>query len=162
MKPGTIIESYQGQFAKVIRVKNGLTHFTAWVKTKALAEQEEVAVNRLNEFGMSQVLKGGKHIAVGDDTAVVEEAKDEKTDGGDVVAVGKMKVGPLRQLAKDLELDTDGTKAELVKRITEAMQAEVDAMVDHTVTEEDLTANPALVEFGVAVGDVVKRPKAAA
>lgn len=81
MKPGTIIESFQGQFAKVIRVKNGLTHFTAWVKTKALAEQEEVAVNRLNEFGLSQVLKGGKNIAVGDDTAAVEEApakKDEK------------------------------------------------------------------------------------
>ena len=78
MKPGTIIESFQGQFAKVIRVKNGLTHFTAWVKTKALAEQEEVAVNRLNEFGLSQVLKGGKNIAVGDDTAAVEEAPAKK------------------------------------------------------------------------------------
>lgn len=81
MKPGSIIESFQGRFAKVIRVKNGLTHFTAWVKTKALAEQEEVAVNRLNEFGLSQVLKTGKNIAVGDDTAAVEESpakKDEK------------------------------------------------------------------------------------
>lgn len=80
MKPGNIIENYQGQFAKVIRVKDGLTHFTAWVKTKALAEQEEVAVNRLNEFGMSQVLKGGKNTAVGDDTADVadEAAKAEE------------------------------------------------------------------------------------
>jgi len=78
MKQGTIIENYQGQFAKVIRLKEGMTHFTAWVKTKALAEVETVAVHRLNEFGLSQVLMKGKNVSVGDSTAKVEAETDTK------------------------------------------------------------------------------------
>ena len=60
MRPGEIVENYQGQFAKVIRhSEGGHTHLSAWVRTPELAEEEKVAVIALNDFGLSQVLKGG-------------------------------------------------------------------------------------------------------
>lgn len=79
-KANDILESEQGKFAKVIKMKESLTYFSAWVKSKALAEKETVAVNRLNEFGLSQVLKKGKNIGVGDATVEVEPAKEEKKE----------------------------------------------------------------------------------
>lgn len=60
MIPGQIIESYQGKFAKVIRLtEGGHTHLSAWVKTPELAEAEAASVSFLNDFGISQVVKGG-------------------------------------------------------------------------------------------------------
>jgi hypothetical protein len=50
------------------------------LRAKTLAKDENVAVNRLNEFGLSQVLKGGKNNAVGNDTASVKEATKKQDD----------------------------------------------------------------------------------
>jgi hypothetical protein len=78
MNPGDIVENYQGAFAKVIRVvpEGGHTHLSAWVKSPELAEQENVSIIALNEFGLSQVLKGGKNV---EGTEVVE-AKAPKAE----------------------------------------------------------------------------------
>lgn len=61
MKAGDIIESYQGKFAKVVKVQEegGLYTLSAWVNTKEQAEGETVGMVALNAFGLSQVVKGG-------------------------------------------------------------------------------------------------------
>ncbi|MBA4306989.1 MAG: hypothetical protein C0429_09670 [Sphingopyxis sp.] len=64
MKEGQIIESYGGKFAKVVRVSEdgGMFSLSAWVSSHAAAEVETVAVLTLNEFGISQVVKGGANV----------------------------------------------------------------------------------------------------
>jgi hypothetical protein len=64
MRPGDIIEHYQGTFAKVIAVgEGGLTWLSAWVRTPELAENETVAVTWLNDYGLNQVMKTGTMVA---------------------------------------------------------------------------------------------------
>lgn len=61
IETGQIVENFQGRFAKVVKVtENGMTHLTAWHHKRNYAEDDTIAVTRLNEFGLSQVLKGGK------------------------------------------------------------------------------------------------------
>lgn len=71
MIAGAILESYQGKFAKVVRVQEegGLYTLSAWVPNKEAAAVETVGVTTLNKFGLSQVLK---------DTSVLEEKKEKK------------------------------------------------------------------------------------
>lgn len=124
MTPGDIVESYQGLFAKVIRVtEGGHTHLSAWVRTRQLAEEEKVAVIALNEYGLSQVLKGGEN------TPSAEALKAETVDAaqggeGDEKPLDKMTVEELKALATSLELPTDGKKADLVARIAEHRAAQ--------------------------------------
>lgn len=64
MKAGQIVESYQGAFAKVVKVSEdgGMISLSAWVRSKEAAEVETVAVVTLNGFGLSQVMKGGTNV----------------------------------------------------------------------------------------------------
>jgi hypothetical protein len=155
MKAGDIVESYQGKFAKVIRIgETGETWLSAWVKTPEQAEFETVAVTWLNDFGLSQVLKGGER---------VEGAEDQASAGGGdgMVAVADMTVDALKAYAVELGLSVTGKKADLVARIEKHLAELVETeMEDHTVTEEDLEANPELVAQGIKVGDVIKVPVA--
>lgn len=57
MKPGDIIENYQGRFAKIIEVKESLYGVSAFVLKRELAEDEKVVDVFLNEFGLAQILK---------------------------------------------------------------------------------------------------------
>lgn len=78
MKPGSIVESYQGLFAKVIRVtEGGHTHLSAWVRTPELAEEETAAVVALNDFGISQVLKGGANTPTAEQVAAEEPVETD-------------------------------------------------------------------------------------
>lgn len=73
IETGQIVENFQGRFAKVVKVtENGMTHLTAWHHKKVYAEDDTIAVTRLNAFGLSQVLKGGENTPTAD--APVEEA----------------------------------------------------------------------------------------
>ncbi len=76
MIEGNIVENYQGKFAKIIRVSDdGLTHLSAWVNTRELADVETTSVSFLNDFGLSQVLKdGGNVTAEPTNTVIVPEA----------------------------------------------------------------------------------------
>ncbi|MGX7894400.1 hypothetical protein [Tsuneonella sp. HG222] len=64
MKAGDILESYGVKFAKVVRVSEdgGMFSLSAWVPSREAAEVETVAVITLNEFGLSQVVKGGANV----------------------------------------------------------------------------------------------------
>lgn len=75
MKPGNIIETYQGRFAEIVSIQDGRYGLTASMKNKSDAEKEERVVKYLNEFGMSQILKDEKKAP-----AKKAEAKDEKKD----------------------------------------------------------------------------------
>lgn len=149
MRPGEIVENYQGQFAKVIRrSEGGHTHLSAWVRTPELAEEEKVAVIALNAFGLSQVLKGG--------TETVEAGA-----GAGPKPLTEMKHAELKAYAKELGLSQAGKAEDLVARISEHLAKTVEEeMMDHVVTEDDLEANPELAEKGVKVGDTIKIPKA--
>lgn len=60
MKAGSIVESYGGKFAKIVRVSEdgGMFTLSAWVMSKDAAAVETVGVLTLNDFGMSQVMNG--------------------------------------------------------------------------------------------------------
>ena len=64
-------------------------------------------------------------------------------------------------LARGIKANKNATLDEL-KAVLKDKLAEENApeMVDHTITQEDLDANPDLVTEGVKVGDVVQLPKA--
>lgn len=75
-KIGDVVENYHGQFAKVIRFTDGgITHLSAWVRTPELAEEEVVSTSYLNDFGLSQVLKGGENVEREVEVASADEAK---------------------------------------------------------------------------------------
>ncbi len=57
MKPGDIIENYQGKFAKIVEIKGSRYGISAWVYKKEVAALETIAVVFLNSFGLKQVLK---------------------------------------------------------------------------------------------------------
>lgn len=67
MKPGDIIENYQGRFAKVIEVRESLVGLSAFVLHRDKAEEETAVDVFLNEFGLAQIMK-------------VEEAKAPKAE----------------------------------------------------------------------------------
>lgn len=161
MKPGDILENYHGAFAKVIRLtEGGLTHLSAWVRTPELAEEETVSVSFLNDFGLSQVLKDGVNAGKNSDFVPLETTD---ASSGARLPLTEWTVKELVAYAKELNIDTKGSKSELVDRITAKLNEIVDAeMEDHEVTEEDLANNPTLASEGVKVGDVVKFPKVVA
>lgn len=80
MKVGDIIESYQGKFAKVVRVQEegGLYTLSAWVATKDKAAEETVGIIALNAYGISQVIKGGANVPGAPKVEAAEEVKEEK------------------------------------------------------------------------------------
>lgn len=79
IETGQIVENYQGRFAKVVKVtENGMVLLTAWHHKQNYAEDDTVAVTRLNEFGLSQVLKGGDNAPKAE-----KEAKGKAAKGGD-------------------------------------------------------------------------------
>ena len=112
MKPGDIVENYQGAFAKVIRVvpEGGHTHLSAWVKSPELAELETVSIIALNDFGLSQVLKGGENV----EAAGTRDAEKP---------LSKLTVEELKAIAVEMGLAGDGKKADLIAAI-EAKRAE--------------------------------------
>lgn len=148
IKSGTIIENDQGKFAKVVSAEDGRFGISAFVFKKEDAERETVAARTLNTFGLSQVIKGEK-----------AEKAAPKPPLPKVAAIGDLKVAALRKLAKDFELEVDGTKPELVKRITDAFNDAVAEMDDLVVTADYLKANPELAEMGVKEGDTIKVKK---
>ena len=79
MKAGQVIESYQGLYAKVVRVSEdgGMVSLSAWARTPEAAEVEEVAVVTLNSFGISQVVKGGENTPSAAEAAAEEPAETD-------------------------------------------------------------------------------------
>lgn len=113
MKPGDIIEHFQGTFAKVIAVgEGGLTWLSAWVRTPELAENETVAVTWLNDYGLNQVMKGGLYV----------EGEAEGTDDAEK-PLSKLTVDELKAIATEMGLLAEGKKADLIAAI-EAKRAE--------------------------------------
>lgn len=62
IKAGQVIETYQGKFAKVLSVEGGMYALTAFHAKEIAAEADDVPVKRLNSYGLSQVIKGGKNV----------------------------------------------------------------------------------------------------
>ena len=58
------------------------------------------------------------------------------------VALEDMSHQQLKDRAKELELSAAGSKADLVERITLALQAGIKDLVEHILTEEDRTDHP--------------------
>lgn len=168
IETGQIVENFQGRFAKVVKVtENGMVLLTAWHHKRNYAEDDTVAVTRLNEFGLSQVLKGGENTPKQDKQPKAGVQKKDGTTGTagtqdkQPKAVTDMNHAELKAYAKELGLSQGGKQADLVARITEHLAKQIeDEMIDHVVTEEDLEANPELAEEGVKVGDTIKVPKA--
>jgi hypothetical protein len=70
IKKGQVLENYQGRFARVLGIKdNGLYHLTVWHQKRENAEVDEKVAIRLNDFGLSQVLKGGENAPKADGKA---------------------------------------------------------------------------------------------
>jgi hypothetical protein len=125
MKPGDIVENYQGAFAKVVRLtEGGHTHLSAWVRTPELAAQEEVAVSFLNDFGLSQILKDGANVGKTEDFVDVSKPDTEaKAAESAEKPLSKMNAEELKAKATEMGLPAEGTKAELIAAI-EAKAAE--------------------------------------
>ncbi len=71
----SIIENYQGRFAKVIEVKDSLVGVSAFVLKRENAEEETAVDIFLNEFGLAQIVKEEKK-APTEKKAKKEEKKD--------------------------------------------------------------------------------------
>jgi len=69
------------------------------------------------------------------------------------VPLDEMSLDQLKAKAAELGLKATGTKAAILERITLHLSAP-----KHVVTQDDLDANPALVEEGVKVGDEIDLP----
>lgn len=78
-KEGTVVENYQGRYAKVIEVTDsGMCWLSAWVPKKTDAEKETKRVHRLNQYGLAQVLKGGADTPKEEKVEKTEAPKEEK------------------------------------------------------------------------------------
>lgn len=124
MTPGKIVENYHGRFAKVIRItEDGSTHLSAWVRTPELAEEETAAVIALNEFGLSQVLKGGANTPGA--TVIAEEAEEEDKQTP-AKPLEKWSKAELQAKATELGIPAEGTVAVLVAAITAKLAEEAE------------------------------------
>lgn len=89
-----------------------------------------------------------------------EAPKKEPEIDLSTIAVEELTYEQAKARAKELGLSQGGSKADLHERIILHLQTIVEEeMEDHVLTQDDLDANPALVEEGMQVGDIVKFPK---
>lgn len=105
LKPGTIIENYQGRFAKVVTTAGSRFGLTPFHSKRAQAEDDVRVVRFVNSFGLSQIIK----------------PKSEATaDAGREETLEEMDYAALKARAKELGLSTAGKFEDLRARIEEA------------------------------------------
>lgn len=107
IKPGMILESFQGRFAKVVSVKGTRFGLTAWFTKRVQAEEETRVVRFVNSFGLSQLVKPN------------EDSTEATAEGGEMT-LDQMTHAELKARAKELGLSQGGKVDELRARITEA------------------------------------------
>lgn len=108
IKPGTILESYQGRFAKVTAVKGTRFGLTAWFTKRVQAEEETRTVRFVNSFGLSQLVKPAETSA----EATANQEGESTLD--------QMNHTELKARAKELGLSQAGKADDLRARIAEA------------------------------------------
>lgn len=98
------------------------------------------------------------------DLAPVSPVEEEKPAEAPKVALEDMAHAQLKAKAKEFGLSTAGSVADLRERIALAFQNAADELVDHILTEEDVTKHPAWFEprpdgTVAQVGDTIKVPE---